>query len=201
MEKVDVETWFELKDGVPTMTPSNVLTARPVPTVPVSTVATIPMDPVTVPPDVFRITTLSGPCPVRKTPAPCACCFEMLIPTATPDATDNVGVVVPPDADAAGAAIAAAITGIDQAAPLTILRRLRPPSSLLVTSAFRTSDNFAPTYFSAGASPDGPAACYHRVFAGCDHSSQRRQRFTQPFCKIRSRFPESAELRISGSPP
>jgi hypothetical protein len=50
-----------------------------------------------------------------------------------------------------------------------------------VTSAFRTSDNCAPTWISTGASPHGPARFFPRVSAGCTHFPQRRQRFTQPF--------------------
>lgn len=99
----------------------------------------------------------------------------------------KIVTVVGPDAEAAGAAIAAAITGTDQAAPLTILRRLRPPSSLLVTSAFRTSDNCAPTYFGRG-QPSWTGLCFHRfspavpTFPNVAKGSRNRfARFAQGF--------------------
>ncbi len=58
-------------------------------------------------------------------------------------------IVGPGDADAGGAPTAATITGTDQATPLATLRRLIPPSSLLVSFSFITSDNCAPKSVSA----------------------------------------------------
>ncbi|TQJ67741.1 hypothetical protein FBY31_1819 [Arthrobacter sp. SLBN-100] len=61
---------------------------------------------------------------------------------------DKVG-----EAAAAGAAMAVAITGSDQATPATTLRRLNPFSSPLVTFSFKTADNDAPVVvFSRGRS-------------------------------------------------
>ncbi|GAA2859054.1 hypothetical protein MIAR_20270 [Microbacterium arabinogalactanolyticum] len=55
----------------------------------------------------------------------------------TPDGIGDVPVMPSPDADAIGTAIAAAMTGTDQAAPLTMVRRGTPP--LAPTPVFNCS--------------------------------------------------------------
>lgn len=56
----------------------------------------------------------------------------------------KAAVAATPDAAAAGAAMAVAITGTDHATPLITLRRLKPVSLLPSTAAFRISDKCAP---------------------------------------------------------
>ena len=82
-----------------------------------------------------------GPVPVWLVPepVPVELTNEMLETGVT-----RLAVAEMPDAAAAGAAMAVAITGSDQATPATTLRRLKPFSSLPSTSAFKTSDNCAP---------------------------------------------------------
>lgn len=91
---------------------------------------------------VFWIWKPVGPVPERLVPEPVPAELTYVMIEAGPT---NAAVALIPDAAAAGAAMAVTITGTDQATPFTTLRRLNPPSSMLVTFEFRTSDNCAPT--------------------------------------------------------
>lgn len=172
----------------------------PAVTVPDGVMLTVPvMDPVMALPVLWSWKPV-GPVPGRLVPVPVPVELTSVMADAGPT---NAAVALIPDAAAAGAAMAVTITGTDQATPLTTLRRLNPPcSSLLVTSAFMTSDNCAPDVVHAGAGPLGPAEDFAAFSPasptlpnGPKGSRKRSERFAQDFLNVQL----SARAGVSGS--
>ncbi|WP_147294381.1 hypothetical protein [Arthrobacter sp. RT-1] len=95
--------------------------------------------------EAFCTIILVGPDPFLAVPTPLLpnLAIENPCVTGASNAIDNVSAG-PGEAEAGGTATAVRITGTDQTAPATTLRRLKPLSALLVSFSFKSSDNCAP---------------------------------------------------------
>ena len=157
----------------------------PAVTVPDGLILTVPvMGPVMAAPALL-IEKPVGPVPVRLVPEPVPVELTNVMADAGPT---SAAVALIPDAAAAGAAMAVAITGRDHATPATTLRRLKPFCSLFWTDSFNTSDNDAPVVvFSRGGSfKDRQRGSAGRL-PGFDYSPERDLRFLRLSCKVGSR--------------
>ena len=136
-------------------------TPAPAVTVPDGLILTVPVIGPVIAAPALLIWKAVGPVPVLLVPEPVPVELTSVMAEAGPT---NAAVALIPDAAAAGAAMAVAITGSDQATPATTLRRLKPFSSPLATFSFKTSDNDAPGVDWAAAALEGRQPALAGVF-------------------------------------